>query len=88
MELYNVLNECDYYPRSKYAPDLNPVYGDRKENINQSLAEVAHFSPSALMARHWIGSVEFVLDHPLHGEDEMFYEAAEEVERMRKEARA
>lgn len=88
MESYQRLNEVDYYPRSKFAPDLNPVYGDRKQNINESLAEVAYISPSAMMACNWIGSVEFILDHPLAGEEELFFEASEALKTIRKEARA
>ncbi len=85
---YNMLNEVDYYPRDKFSPELNPTYGDRKRNINESMAEVGHFAPTAMVARHWLGSMLAWLDHPVLGEDELFDEAAEEVEQMQKKVRS
>ena len=82
MTVYNVLSEVDYYPRHRHAHDLNPQYAGRKRWINDQLAEVFGLSPSNIIARSWIGSAFFILDHPLHDEDDLFFEAAEELERI------
>jgi hypothetical protein len=87
MSVYIRLNETDYYPRSKYAPPLNPAYGDRKTNINTQLAEVVAFSPTSLTARYWIGDARAVLDNPLWDEGELFAGAGEELSRLSREVR-